>query len=256
MLISNSIRFLNIRNRIEHQINRDEKPVPLVLLSGGFDSTYLTQEALKESNVDILYVKGAQHPLKIECELTALETIVHSLNADSDYRIRNCFLCDMETLGMRAMTFEQIGYWMFAALHTYDEKLHNKVIMSFVSGDSIATKLMSLKYSWDYLTFACKRESIPLEFPLQHVTKNTILRKIRQELIPFTWSCETPIKAPSGTRHTACGECAALQSYKVDLHSDVQIAYVQGDSALPILNNVIYAWDQLAHTVKKGTYTS
>lgn len=219
MLIVNScVNFLSLEPADQAKAQTEGGPVPLVLLSGGLDSTYLAYEFLKAGDIDILYIDSRQTSNKVNAEKKALQTIVHTLNANSEHKIRNCFLASAVDLGFVRMQFQQAGYWIFSALQAFDDRLHNKVCMSYVSGDSILASLSGIKSAWWDLASSIKMQPIPLEFPLQFVTKAQILTRMPQQLIDLTWSCENPISDAAFIGYEACGYCDPCVTKKVELY--------------------------------------
>jgi len=218
LIVSNCVNFLSLEPSDQAKAQTEGGAIPLVLLSGGLDSTYLAYEFLKFGDIDILYIDGRQVSNKVNAEKKALQTIIHTLNANSKHKIRNRFLATTVDLGFVRMQFQQAGYWIFSAMQAFDDRLHNKVCLSYVSGDSILASLSSIKSAWWDLASSIKMQPIPLEFPLQFVTKAQILTNMPQELIDLTWSCETPMSDEAIDGYIACGYCDPCVTKKVELY--------------------------------------
>jgi 7-cyano-7-deazaguanine synthase in queuosine biosynthesis len=219
MIVTAPVKFFNLDVDDNGYVHQHEDPVPLVLLSGGLDSTFLAFKLLKETNIDILYIEGRQDPNKVKAEIKALDTIVSTLNANSEFKIVNCFLAKTVDLGFNRMLFSQPSYWLFSTLHAYSEKIHSKVCMSYVVGDGISSMLPYLKTAWDNLSFALKHKPIPLEFPLQLYSKTEILNSLPKEYVEHTWSCELPIvdeTIENVPKFTPCQKCTACITRKVE----------------------------------------
>lgn len=219
MIVTNNINYIDLERGNSAYIHQHENPVPLVLLSGGLDSTFLAFKLLKETDIDILYVEGRQDPNKAKAEKRALETIIPTLKANSDFKIVNCFIAKNVDLGFIRMQFAQPTYWLFSALHAYNDKIHSKVCMAYINGDGISSSLPYLKKAWDNLAAVVKFKAVPLEFTLELYTKLDILNLLPKEYIDNSWSCELPVVddvIQNVPQFEPCGKCPACITRKVE----------------------------------------
>jgi 7-cyano-7-deazaguanine synthase in queuosine biosynthesis len=183
--------------------------VPLILFSGGLDSTYLLNFRLKHAPADTLYVSGGQHPLKIEAETKASAKILKLIEADQPYKVRNRLTLDsLSFAGAPATGFTQAPAWLFAALYHADPEVHNAVDIAYVMGDEITGCIHQLERAWEALWSVGKQGPlVPLQFPLKMHRKAQFLQELPQKILDEVWVCEVPTKP--GKTIKACGQCAA-----------------------------------------------
>lgn len=189
---------------------------PLVLLSGGLDSTYLAYSLLQETDIDVMYVSGIQQPDKVKAEQAALENIYKWLEKNCKFKIYNKLEYNIECGGVNASNtkFGQISTWFYAALNMCG-KYHSYVAMSFVAGDQIIYDLKEIEKAWNSLAPICQKEPASLSFPLVHYNKQYILSKMPKELVKLTWTCEFPIVKDK--EYTECKLCTACVRKQMEL---------------------------------------
>ena len=200
--------------------------VPLLLLSGGLDSTYLLYNLLKTTDVDVLYINGNQNPDKITMELLAIDKIIswfsvknkHNEFQEIKYSIRNFYKVDANTSDLEYMGFAQPLSWMFGAIAKYNPNVHSSVKIAYVSGDQISSSLFYLKTAWENLTNVIKTKSIPLEFPLETINKRFILKNIPIPLLKLIWFCELPVKKKRNKYFSACNQCGPCVRHQLELY--------------------------------------
>ena len=199
---------------------------PLILLSGGVDSTYLAQHAVSErTGFDRLYIKGGQGVYKIAAESAAVEAIVTQLNASLSDRIdsesRACRVCEpvfsfdnYNHKNFPSQGFFQAYSWFFGAMSAADPDRHSSVQIGYLSSDQIASAAHRLIEAWELLWPIFKQgDFVPLEFPLwnRYYTKQYVLGQIRLDLYKLTWVCERPVVKAQGDDkvYLECGRCDA-----------------------------------------------
>lgn len=189
---------------------------PLVVFSGGMDSTYMLWQQLKEGDVHTCYIHAAQSPLKVPKELEARSKIIPFLEEltgnkvlrDTIVKIGNSEktgrAVEMETRMTSGRpkedhnllpdrTWNQAHMWLFGALYVSDgQLLHSKLLIGNVMGDDISSKLSDQSAAWHHLQAFSKHHPIPLEFPLMMFSKDRILRELPIELLKLIWICELP----------------------------------------------------------------
>ena len=184
--------------------------VPLLLFSGGLDSTYMLQEALRDGDVETLYVSASQHPDKIKKELEHREKLFAKLRRIyPNARVRRDRVVTLGNTMDGAMPdhkFIQPALWLHAALTLIDgEDRHTELRIGYVNGDSNLSHLHDIRAAWDALNKFTKWHPVPVNFPLEFVKKKTVLRGIHPQLYKDIWVCETP-KA-HGKHIRACQQC-------------------------------------------------
>lgn len=93
---------------------------PLVLWSGGMDSSYLVMTYLERGiDIDFLYVKGPQGSNKIDQELEAIRKMREVFNKKFKGCIYNWYEVDVSNIRANSNhKLAQAYVWMFAALNT------------------------------------------------------------------------------------------------------------------------------------------
>lgn len=187
--------------------------VPLVLFSGGLDSSYLLHELLKESDVEVLYVKAGQCQVKQAKELAQRRRIVELLQELTGNYVLNWHEVNIGQLfnHMPDHSWQQPAMWLAGALNHSTGRRHSKLVVGYVSGDGIVARLHNIERAWYHLQQFSKHDPIPVEFPLSTTSKLSILDRIHPLLWPLVWVCELPKEADvdgSGKREiVACGHC-------------------------------------------------
>lgn len=186
--------------------------VPLIVFSGGMDSSYLLQEALKEGDAEVLYVKMAQAPEKVVKELAARQEIIRTLEGLYPGRVTRQYLVDIGWMfaGEQQWAFRQPAAWLFGALEVVDYNKHSEVQLGYVAGDQMAGDLSYLSNAWDSLIAISRHDHVPMNFPIRRWTKQMVLNAIDPVLMQHVWVCETPDSGEDG--FVACGSCGACQT--------------------------------------------
>ena len=171
-----------------------QEKYPLVLMSGGLDSTYLTYSLLKTTPVDVLYVRSNQGEEKIRMELKAVEHISGLLNTEPKllHRIRNRYTEVVMDVHSDRFVFQQVLPWMIGALKTVDLKIHSKVCFGYVLGDQAIGWKTEMMTAWDNLCEVLLGGHIPLEFPLMRNTKEQLILGLPFYIRNKIWVCELP----------------------------------------------------------------
>jgi hypothetical protein len=165
---------------------------PLVLLSGGLDSTYLVSELLKQIPVDTMYIKASLLPQKAECELLARQKIIDYFNANNDNKIVKDNVHDIGHAIVMGTNLPQPLFWFYAAMTMYNSDIHSCVCIGYVTGDAVCQYLDRLEAAWNQINPVVKKEHVPLLFPLRNLRKRDILTKLPAEIEKMTLVCERP----------------------------------------------------------------
>lgn len=213
---------------------------PLVLFSGGLDSTYnMLLHTLDGVSVDYVYINGGQGQRKVDAEEATIDRILQALHEHARRKekvIRHRFsthplskvnFCNTPSAGWR-----QPIPWLVSALEVVDPEKHSVVEVSYVQGDEIISRIPELKAAWAAMWAVTKSgDFVPLEFPLKDTSKQAILCQMPEELYKLTWVCETPIMRTfawpqscieygrgSGARCRAC-ETRLVELYRFELRN-------------------------------------
>ena len=192
---------------------------PLILFSGGLDSTYLLSERLKVTDVDILYVKGPQGSVKSKQELQAREKILKWMEKNRPFKVRTSYIEDISGIYIHHnQQFGQINSWFFSALNNCISHLHSSVEIAYVNGDDNNLMLPSIGYAWDHMQYVLFKDKTPLVFPLSLVSKQKILDSISVDLYKLTWVCELAANESDTVidKYKPCGKCEACLTRKTE----------------------------------------
>lgn len=195
--------------------------IPLVLFSGGLDSTYLVQTCLGSSNIDTLYANGGQHIGKIELELEKRKELIEHFNTWYPHKISAQYECLIST-GNNRLGYSQRISWLQAALKVINPARHSKLLVGYVHDDGagIGAAMDDIKETWRLMQKISDRdvEPIPLEFPLIYTKKVDILREIDKRILTKVWVCELPVvdKKPCGK----CNPCKLMRKVMRDYEEE------------------------------------
>lgn len=197
--------------------------IPLVLFSGGLDSTFLLYSLLDVVPVDILYVDGCQGVSKATAELKAREKIIRLLESRGDlrlsctFKVRNQIIANHGNEVIAEYRFAQVLPWIYGAISNYTRE-HSSVAISYVLGDDICGDLKDVRTAWDLISNFTKQHPVPLAFPLRRIRKTDIYKILPEKLLKLVWVCENPNeikRAGRGTVFKPCGKCVPCITQKV-----------------------------------------
>ncbi len=211
------------------QHNTDDGRVPLILYSGGMDSTLLlaleTQDGKK---VDTLYVDGAQAVDKIRMEFKARAGAIDALETKYGATVvRNAY----EHRIQRPQNIDHLGFsqllpWFAAAMDHADLNQHSVVLMGYVAGDQMVSQLHNIEAAWNALSLAVSQEIIPIKFPLKFATKREVYESLHGSfpmLKDHYWYCENPafkiVDGAATTDLVPCDRCASCMSHNGMLYA-------------------------------------
>lgn len=214
----------------------ESKKVPLILFSGGLDSTYLLQEQLEKGDVEVLYVEGRQSPAKVKAELRARENIIrvleditgnkviaqHEIKSIPEYTVQGYGRRDPNDMDWK---FQQPYQWLLGALHAADGRRHSALMIAYVTGDQISPDLTKIQEAWNVMMSFTKQTPVPLEYPVVYHRKYQIVQRMYAKVYRHHWVCELPVviyvdEEKSKSRHLrdltqykACGKCEACLTH-------------------------------------------
>jgi 7-cyano-7-deazaguanine synthase in queuosine biosynthesis len=193
--------------------------VPLVLFSGGMDSTYLVSYMLSEDGpVDILYVNGGQSREKMRLELEARDRLIEFMNREYPNKIQRQYeiLQPVYIHDGCNKKWIQPNAWMQGAFRVLDASRHSCVRIAYVNSDGayFGSHLSDIKAQWkSMLKVGFKGDHIPLEFAILHMDKLEVLEAIDKRLLPMVWVCEMPSDGK------ACQKCSPCKLANATLHA-------------------------------------
>lgn len=197
---------------------------PLILFSGGLDSTYLLwKEARNPENaaVWVVYADAQQGEAKKSMEKKARRRIIDKLNCEQD--AKPIFTLTSDSTVYLANTpsaaFRQPLGWLVAAMEVVDPDIHTSVMIAYVEGDQITQNFNELKTAWQAVwSFTKQGPVVPLEFPLNHTSKVSIFKELPPDYYDEIWYCELPSYDGDSDDGTACGQCVPCITHATELH--------------------------------------
>jgi 7-cyano-7-deazaguanine synthase in queuosine biosynthesis len=178
---------------------------PLVLLSGGLDSTYLLWKLLQDGPVEVIYIDGQQPDNKIQMETFAVRKVIEWCNENSPFSVVRYTKVTCHTTHLsHDHKFGQPIAWMLGAVSFATGKDHSYVAMSYVAGDQIACHIPDMEAAWKLLSSIVSHYPVELRIPLKFTTKDKIWDEMPKALRKLTWTCETPTDD-----FEQCGRCVA-----------------------------------------------
>lgn len=180
--------------------------IPLVLFSGGLDSTYLVSTLLMKGPVDVLYVNGGQSIEKMRKELEARDKLIELMNQIYPHKIQGQYevLDSVYKHDGQNKKWIQPNAWTQGAYRVLKPGRHDSVQVAYVKDDGAAFgyHLPQLEELWkNLLKLSYSGDHVPLQFPLLYTSKLEILEEIDKRLLEHIWVCEIPKDGK------ACGKC-------------------------------------------------
>jgi hypothetical protein len=195
------------------------------------------------TDVDVIYARGRQSPIKAFAELRARKAIMDYFALHMPHRIIMDYQAgeivewnESENWVISAANnipsihrSQQLS-WFLTAYWYANPKVHSAIEVANVVGDDNLHLTADLAKAMYHLMRATKDGCFygyppPLAYPLMERTKAGILKELPQPLIDLIWTCETP----SWTKKDgikACGRCIPCRSLqweedsvKFDSHS-------------------------------------
>lgn len=231
------------------------KKIPLLLFSGGLDSSYSLLSLLTVSDVDILIVKSEViGDLKNRAEDIAQKKVIDYCNnlfenGSYRYRIRKTFT--VTNVGETYNSYDRLGQpalWLDAAMRVVNEEYHSCLVMSYCAGDSILPFLDRLQKWWVNM-YSVRRGlwsgKIPkLVFPLCVFPKKEMINKLIEtshfEVLDLIWTCEKPVekKRRNKLHVTPCGKCIPCQNLtRAKEDSSSRSFWTSNEKPIPIIEN-------------------
>ena len=201
--------------------------LPLIMFSGGLDSSVLLANALKYGPVDTLYVKGGQDSRQIEVELRQRKIVMDKINELSPFKVREDYIRTVwdgiEHGRHTQLRFGQILPWLIGSIYTMSPSLHSEVQVGYISGDSTVIAIPEMRAAFkamqSFMITSGREYPIPLTFPFLDYTKEQMLGFLPTELADDIWVCERPESTgDQSTRAVPCGCCTSCRTHKKALY--------------------------------------
>lgn len=190
-----------------------DKKRPLVLWSGGLDSTALVIDLLHKGDIDVMYVDLWNNYYLQKHEKKAV-TKLKAIIADSGVKGR---IVEEHTFGYHSFyptknVYAQPALWLSAAVYLADPKHHSGVYIAYVSHDDAWHFKREITDAYDALNnLVCDGVKVPLEFPYEWMSKKQLLDNMKDfvyytEVTNLIRYCESEQKEP-------CGECNSCKRH-------------------------------------------
>ncbi len=206
----------------------DDGRIPLLLYSGGMDSTLmLALETYEGKLVDTLYVDGSQSVDKIRMEFKARADAMQALE---DHYQKSVVRFSHEHRVPRPMNTDHQGFsqllpWFAAAMDYVNPNQHSAVLMGYVAGDQMVSQLHHIETAWNALSMAMSQTIVPIKFPLKFATKREIYESLTTHypmLKDHYWYCENPafklVDERATTSLVPCQRCASCMTHNATLY--------------------------------------
>ncbi len=180
-----------------------------MLFSGGLDSTYMVAEYLcNHGPVDVLYVNGSQHPVKMELELEARKALIAKMNEYYPNKVQKQYVIEEHVYRHdgKNKKWIQPNAWLQGAFAVLDPERHSCLQVAYVNDDGayFGQQLKTIQDLWDSLIkVSYTGDHVPLEFPYISTNKLAILTHFDKRLLPHVWVCENPTSSKK-----ACQRCS------------------------------------------------
>lgn len=187
--------------------------IPLVLWSGGLDSTFIVDSLLKKTQCDILHINSDSLITNaIQKERKAIEQIQQYFDSNNEYnKIRNRYFIDFNFNAVINcnMIFRQTYIWICSILQVYDPTVHSGVYMGYLINDDIAFLTKDFKKGMKHISKTLFNKKIKMKFPLLEIgyNKQHIIDYLPAELLNMVTYCENPDYKDNAFHD--CGECAS-----------------------------------------------
>jgi len=197
------------------------KKVPLVLWSGGLDSTYLLWCLLSNNTVcDVLYVNVQNNTNMIKQEQAAIKKLKSILKkADYSAHIRNELTYDVPVRSNSSqMTLPQAAIWSEAILWNFNPNKHSHIEIGYVKGDDFWHYKEAISLYQNHMFKAFLYDDVQIKYPLEWTPKEEIIkefknRKVGIELLKHIRYCEI------STTKTPCGKCPSCKKHIISMYS-------------------------------------
>jgi len=192
---------------------------PLVLWSGGFDSTALVISLLHDGDIDVLYVSLDNNSAPQKYEKKAIKKLKRIIvNAKLKGSIINEHAFGYGYIDVRDNMYSQPALWVHAAAFVADSEIHSTVEIAYIKHDDAWHFKTEIQDAYAALTkLICFGITVPLSFPFEWRTKASLLEDLQD-----VSQCDKILKAVrycEGREAAPCGECASCKRHISELHT-------------------------------------
>lgn len=184
------------------------KNTVLINFSGGIDSTYAAWSALREGEVPLLHhcslkSRGDRWRYERQAIIKSLEYF-NRVGLNKYKFIESGF--DYGTLGHLIYDVEVIGFLSGVVLRNPRHSHIDRVIVSVNADDPTGIDMNNFRRTQaNAYTELVAGKKINWEYPMIHMKKEEIIRKMPPDLVKTTWWCRRPLR--NGAPCAACRSC-------------------------------------------------
>lgn len=192
---------------------------PLVLFSGGMDSTMLMERLLAYTHVYTFYVEANQAPHKVTKEKEARQALFELFRERFEYSVQGDQTFELNETYVKTANYAMVQpiSWLTAGLIHFDPKRHSGLAVGYLLGDQAPAFRKDMDDFWRAgwaLLRGHAEPAPPLWFPLLDMgyTKADVIKHLDRKLIHQTWVCENPLQR--GERIVVCEDCKPCRLLK------------------------------------------
>lgn len=225
------------------EIKQLDDRIPLVLWSGGLDSTYTLLRELEQGDVDVLEISFKNvYPEHLTAERLTRDALYKKIQVEEGRRLKGCIRSRLQVDFEYPVSHRHHGFMhygqqpglIFCAYMNHDPRRHSRVVSSVVMSDTIAMHADAMTRLWDAYrevspTYTQKRcygrfPIAALEYPLLYgcIDKKSVWEGFNMEVETFdvwamirenTWSCNAPSECDENGNLSLvpCGVCDSCQ---------------------------------------------
>jgi 7-cyano-7-deazaguanine synthase in queuosine biosynthesis len=173
--------------------------VPLIVWSGGLDSTYLVWDAVsRDKTIETMYVDLNNNKTKKKREIKARKAIKKKLLKDYNGNIRKDHIVKVPTLHPnKNIHLIQPLVWFLGVNLTFDPEKHTHVEFGYIRGDDFWHVRHHMDKCYQEMDNIIHNQTgIKIKYPLEWRDKTNILQTYQEhefgkDILPFVTSCES-----------------------------------------------------------------
>jgi len=193
------------------------KKRPLILWSGGFDSTILLINELHKTDVDVLYVNLENNTRQQKREQRAIKKLKVIINdANLQGKIINEHSFGYQTIKVSKKSYTQPCLWLMASSFIANSDIHSSVKIAYVRYDDAwhyKGEMLNVYNSLNSLI--CQEKMVDLEFPFEWHTKSDLYEIVRD----FTYIDQImkTISYCESNYEDRCNDCDSCKRHQNEL---------------------------------------
>jgi 7-cyano-7-deazaguanine synthase in queuosine biosynthesis len=192
-----------------------ENKHPLILFTGGMDSSLLLKQKLKESHCDVFYLIDTTNPAKVAKEQAAQAAIIAEYSLGR-FHVAKRFVAEAPIISSAHDEDRNLfGRLMVAVNQVVDPNRHSAVYCGGVRQDSFYHFRQTTANLWSELNRLTHWRNVHIEFPYIYKDKEFVLTSLDEFTVKKVWVCDHPFT--NGGQIKRCGYCSACKLLKETL---------------------------------------